>query len=363
MSDNTEQAIKAWEDFCDELKKSAQILRRDDLQLNDFDRTEGVRYMSRLARAGLSTFAELTGPQHPVFRTQPELVKMGLDNPDNYYVGASVKPSNDYRITGNRGNIHYLSFAAQNQNFSATDKITGGAGHLNASELQMDEHGNFEILASQSPQSGNWLQMAPDTSQVLCRQTFLDRSTEREALLNIECLNNSAPPPSLDLERFASQLKHAAMYGQGTAHWFAEWVVDMANHAPPNEFHLPPEEQHRRVGGDPNVRIYLGRWELANDEALVIEIDPPECDYWNFQLGNIWAESLDYMHRPVYINNGQVKANSSGSYTLVVAAKDPGGETNWMDTSGHSHGTMCVRWVLAKEHPMPTTKVVKLSAI
>ena len=85
-TDNTDATIAAWEAFCDDLKGAAGILRRDDLDLNDFDRVEGVRYLSRLARAGLSTFAELTGPRNPVFRTQPDLVKMGLDNPDNYYV-------------------------------------------------------------------------------------------------------------------------------------------------------------------------------------------------------------------------------------------------------------------------------------
>lgn len=358
----TDDAIAAWENFCDELKKSAQILKRDDLELNDFDLSEGVRYLSRLTRAGLSTFAELTGPRHPSFRTQPELVKMGLDNPDNYYVGASIKPQFDYRIRGNRGNIHYLGFAAQNQNFSATDKITGGAGHLNASELEMDEHGNFEIIASQQEHAGNWLRLAPDTSQILCRQTFLDRRTEREALLNIECLEPSDPPPPVQLERFGSQLIHAAKYGQGTAHWFAEWVSDMANHAEPNNFYLPPAENHRQVGGDPNVRIYLGRWELADDEALVIDLTPPKCEYWNFQLGNIWAESLDYSHRPVYINSGAAKANADGSVRLVVAATDPGAD-NWMDTAGHVHGTMCIRWVLAESHPQPHTQVIKLSEL
>ena len=359
---NTDAAIEAWENFCDELKKASHILRREDLELTDFDRVEGVRYLSRLARSGISTFAELSGPRHPVFRTQPDLVKMGLDNPDNYYVGASIKPSNDYRITGNRGNIHYLGFAAQNQNFSATDKITGGAGHLNASELEMDADGNFEILASQTEQPGNWLQLAPDTSQILCRQTFLDRRTEREALLHIECLTPSDPPAPLNLERFASQLTHAAKYGQGTAHWFAEWVVDMANHAAVNEFYLPPAEQHRRVGGDPNVRIYLGRWQLEEDEALVIDLEPPACEYWNFQLGNIWAESLDYSHRPVYINSGQAKTQTNGMVRLVVSATNPGVD-NWMDTAGHTHGTMCVRWVLASSHPQPKTTVKKLNEL
>ncbi len=362
MSDNTEESIAAWEQFCEQLKSAAQILRRDDLELTDFDRSEGVRYLSRLARAGLSTFAELSGPEHPTFRTQPDLVKMGLDNPDNFYVGASIKAVYDYRIRGNRGSIHYLSFAAQNQNFSSKDKITGGAGHLNASELEMDADGNFEIIASQREHPGNWLRLAADTSQILCRQTFLDRSREREALLTIECLHKAEPPAPLELTRIARQLSGAAMYAQGTAAWFADWVVDMSRHAAPNCFYLPSAEQHRQVGGDPNVRIYLGRWKLAADQALVIDIEPPECEYWNFQLGNIWAESLDYQHRPVYINSAQAQADENGRYQLIVSGRDPG-TGNWLDTAGHEHGTMCVRWVLADTHPCPNTRVCALDSL
>jgi hypothetical protein len=354
--------LQAWTDFCDQLKQAGQVLLREDLELNDFDQLEGVRYLSRLTRAGLQTFAELSGPRHPAFKAMPELVKMGLDNPDNWYVGASIKADFDYRITGNRGTIHYLSFAAQNQNFAARDNISGGAGHLNDSELEMDAEGNFEIIASQQPQSGNWLKLAPDTSQILCRQTYLDRGGEQAAVVDIECLAAEGPPPPLDSRRFAGQLLGAAMYAEGTASWFADWVVDMANHAGPNELYLPPAEQHRLVGGDPNVRIYLGRWQLEPDQALIVDLQPPVCDYWNFQLGNIWAESLDYSFRPVHINSGQATAKQDGSVQLVISGQNPGAD-NWLDTASHVHGTMCVRWVRAESHPQPTCRVVPLASL
>ena len=358
-----EESVAIWEAFCDQLKSAGKILQRDDLELNDFDQVEGLRYLARLTRAGLNTFTELTGPKHPLFTTQPYMVKMGLDNPDNYYVGASIKPEFDYRIRGNRGTIHYLGFAAQSQNFAKhtneNEKITGGAGHLHDAELELDADGNFEIIASQREHSGNWLRLAPDSSQVLCRQTFIDRSKEQPAVLEIECLQANEPIKHLDPRRFGGQLMGAAMYAEGTAGWFGNWVADMAEHAPPNTFYLPPAENHRAVGGDPNVRIYLGRWQLADDEALTITLTPPECDYWNFQLGNIWAESLDYRFRPVYTNSGHAKTNSDGTVTLVVSAKDPG-HGNWMDTAGHSHGTMCVRWVRANEPPQPECSVTRV---
>jgi hypothetical protein len=157
-------------------------------------------------------------------------------------------------------------------------------------------------------------------------------------------------------------LNGSAMYAIGCAAWFADWVLGMREKAPVNAFHLPDAEHHRLVGGDPNIRIWLGLWDLKPDQALLIEATPPRCDYWNFQLANIWAESLDYQFRRVHINSGQAKLRDDGSFQLVVAHDDPG-HPNWIDTAGHDHGTMCVRWVRADSHPEPRCRVVPFSEV
>ena len=51
-----------------------------------------------------------------------------------------------------------------------------------------------------------------------------------------------------------------------------------------------------------------------------------------------------------------------GSVRIVVAHEDPG-VPNWINTVGHARGTMCFRWIRAKEHPQPQTRVVKFSDI
>ncbi|MNU11764.1 hypothetical protein D3C72_2598740 [compost metagenome] len=45
---------------------------------------------------------------------------------------------------------------------------------------------------------------------------------------------------------------------------------------------------------------------------------------------------------------------------MVLSHRDPG-LANWLETAGHPHGTLCLRWVGAKQPVQPTTRVVKLN--
>ena len=346
----------AWSEFCALLADAGDVLHRDDLGLDTFDRAEGLRYLARLTQNGLSSFLENPGPRFPQLRALPEHCGFGLDNPDNVYQSAGINPSFDYRIFGTRGSISYLSFAAQNQNFARRDRITGGAGHLDHTELEVAPDGTFEVIASQGEQPGNWLRLAPDSSMILVRQTFADRTREVAADLRIECAGVTDAPGPLDPTHVPDQLLGAAMYAIGASSWFADWVAPWR--AEPNRLHFPDPEHHRLVGGDPNIVFQLGYWSLAPDEALVVEATPPRCEYWNFQLGNIWAECLD-KRRPISRNIVTTEYEDDGSFRLVVAHRDPG-VANWLDTCGHRHGIMGLRWVRADDHPTATTRVVTL---
>jgi hypothetical protein len=103
-------------------------------------------------------------------------------------------------------------------------------------------------------------------------------------------------------------------------------------------------------------------WRLAADEVLLVEATPPDCDYWNFQLGNIWAESLDYQFRRTTLNKHSAALRPDGSFRLVVAHENPG-DRNWIDTAGHERGTMLLRWVRARQHPLPVCTVVQRDAL
>lgn len=349
----------AWREFTTLLEAAGDVFERDDLGLTERDRAEGLRYLGRLVQNGLLSFLENPGPRHPRFQSMPAHCGFGLDNPDNVYSSAGIDSRHDYRITGARGTIAYLSFAAQNQNYAARDRITGGAGHLNADELVLDDDGRFEIVASRTEQPGNWLRLAEDSSMILVRQTFADRATERAADLDIECLGVDEPPPPVRPEAVPNQLLGAAMYAIGASTWFADWVAPWR--AEPNRLHFPDPEHHRLVGGDPNIVFQLGYWDLGPEDALVIDVTPPDCAYWNFQLGNIWAECLDKRRR-IAVNHVTATASPDGSVRIVVAHRDPG-VGNWIDTTGLTHGIMGMRWVRAADHPAAVTRVLPVATL
>ena len=64
MADDPVAKVKnaeAWSEFCGLLEKAGEAILREDLDTTAFDRAEGLRYLTRLLRAGLVSFAERTG--------------------------------------------------------------------------------------------------------------------------------------------------------------------------------------------------------------------------------------------------------------------------------------------------------------
>jgi hypothetical protein len=86
-----------------------------------------------------------------------------------------------------------------------------------------------------------------------------------------------------------------------------------------------------------------GHFQLADDEALVLTLDPIGAKYLAVQLASGWLGSLDYLHHTASLNLSQAKPNPDGTLTLVVAPSDPG-VANWLDTTGLHEGTLFVRW-------------------
>ncbi len=351
---------EAWDEFCDTIKAAGQTILDEKAPADSLNRTEGFRYLSRITRAALEAFVEYADPLAPVlFRPVHETAKMGADNPDFYYQWASISGQHEYRITGKRGTAHYLGLGSYAGQYGTPGR-SGKTGYLEGRDLQLRPDGSFEIAVSQEKRDGNWLQLAPDSSSLIVRQMLLDRRRESVAELSIERVDGDGKPSPLTPERLEAGLGMAGRLVMGAAAMFSGWAMDFLKKV--NQLPEFSDDTALAAHGDPNIRYYHGYWELQEDEALLVEATPPECDYWNFQLNNHWMESLDYRYYTIAVNKHTAKYRADGSVRLVVAGRNPGVD-NWLDTTGHSCGTMCFRWVRAKAHPLPKTRVVKLSEI
>jgi hypothetical protein len=359
---NTESRARAtWHQFCDTLRDAGDLLIESGVPQDDQTQADGLRYLSRMARAALEWYVEFNDPAFPVlYRPAHETIKLGADNPDNLYQKAVIDGRYEYRLRGTRGSVDYISMATSRgsyaENFTQVE-----TGFLDGNALTVGADGTFEVVISQKQQTGNWLAVSEDSESLLIRQTFRHRDQETPAEITIERLDRHAAPEPLELMTAIAHFEKATAFYRNTTRMFADWSQKISQH--PNTLPLWDQAFCQMVGGDPNILYYHGHFKLNNEEAMVITLPSiPACQTWNIQVDNYWMESLDYRYHRVCLNQAQARVNDNGSVTLVLTSTDPGC-TNWISTAGHSEGTLCFRWVGAEDSVDPQVTVIPVGDI
>lgn len=117
------------------------------------------------------------------------------------------------------------------------------------------------------------------------------------------------------------------------------------------------------AGGSADI-VYGGGWfNLAADEALIVESAVPKAPYWGLQYYTPgWFEAPDYVNRVTSLNGAQTHVDRDGKVRWVVAHRDPGVQ-NWIDTEGRQQGYLTYRWIWTKDRTQPQAKLVKLAEL
>jgi len=345
---------RAWSHLLDSLRKASGVMLSDDVPRNAADMAAGFRHLLVLLGTGLDQ--ALRAEADPVLAVRPSGVdavyKWGMDCPDCIYTGAPLRGGETYRLWGNRGSARYVGLQS----------MAGMASSANVllDELDLGAHGEVELILAEDFQEGNWLPTAADATQLVVRHFFYDWDTEVASSLSIERIGTKkerASRPAVDPRAaVARQLIALGDFVVGNLDFFLQF----SRPETPNTF-LPPLDG-TAMGGAAENRPVIGSWELGPDEALLVEVTPPEGLYWSFSLGNPWWETIDYGRHQSSLNGHQAEVDPDGMVRAVIAHDDPG-VANWLDTAGHSAGPVILRCVRTETAPIPITRVISFSDV
>ena len=345
---------QVWDEFCERLKRTGHTVLAA-APADPLDRAEGLRYVARLARGFLRDVVADAQPARVPF-VPGEFLKIGLDNPDYAYFGAKLEAGQRYVLRGQLGDAARIGFGIYS---GALGTPTGLVcdGYLDSENVPLDAKGRFEIRIGPDEEAGKGLRTGPATHNFNSRITLLQRATDRLPELELIELDPTAKPPPLDPAAFSSSLDRAGAVLEGTVGQFLGWTRSFASYR--HEIREIDPVLSASAQGDPRTRYFYSYWEIGEDEAFVVDLEPPKCDYWNLQIGNHWLESFDFMSFGTHVNPATAVADLKGRVRVVIARRDPG-VPNWLDTAGHARGGLALRWVGAESIPHTTGRIVPL---
>ncbi|MEO2168822.1 MAG: DUF1214 domain-containing protein, partial [bacterium] len=345
----------AWEEFLEKLRQAGEFICGEKMPTTLIDRAEGYRHLAALLSTGASEMLSASDPERPRFGWADSIAKWGLDCADALYCQAPLRPGALYRVRGYRGSVHFLGF-----------QLTAGAralADLDGDDLVVGPQGEFELIIGGEPRDGNWMELAEGGNTLTVRQFFYDWDNEIPASLVIDRIDDGErrPPQLVGPGGIIGQLPAlGAFVCGGTEFWADSSVAKRDEHL--NSF---PEDHGigSAAGSSQKFQAFgIGYFKLAPDEALIVEVTPPTAKYWSLHLGNFWGESMDYTNFQSSLNGHQAVLDADGVFRAVISERDPG-IANWLDTAGHSEGSMVYRWNQADGAPIPDTRVVKLDEV
>ncbi len=389
---------QAWNDFTDELKRIGEKITGPTGARSERERAEGYRYLLRLIGAGHELEFEADRLRPELRRMMTPIRKLKGDGPDTLYHEAKLDPAHAYELEVERGEDLFFSVTVYARNEAGGFYVVD---HLIDDDIEWSDRGGrpfakVTVSADAAEGAPNTVRVAEREPVLFLRQYFpepvhaVDAGRYTQAQLALRCTSEVPAPGPLDEQELAAGLRRVIDFVEDTADVSiglsiyaglntvsAEKSIEGIEIAegrmtddPTEGGEHTPEELAAMV--DPKLVSnnlpgpgiqYLGAWfRLADDEAVRITGTHVPCRYWSCQILNRYLESLDYRHRPVAINDRQVKLDAGGRFTIYASRENPGVD-NWICTEGLHDGHIVLRTLLADPLMQAEFSVVKLAEI
>ena len=312
-------------------------------------------------------------PPHSWYGLDVAGSRLLYDNPDTIYRFIPVNKTSEYVLTG-----RIFEGIPADTTFSVLEGTSGITSTiLTLDDLDISPDGSFVITvsgAAATPGQKNHLQLTSSSTLIAARNTL--GAWIAEDPMELEVQRVSGPPNSLFaqlggfvllgslvndnplLASLASLIPPLAiaeapivrgsltallMIVRGAnqqAKYMALATTDPdGNLRPPNVMTQPASNAEFLA----NQLQSNGYFQLADDEALILTIDPASAGFFNVPVYNDWTITDDYWNEQTSLNDDQAVANPDGTYTIVVSPTDPL-VANWLSTGGLNQGIISMRF-------------------
>lgn len=260
--------------------------------------------------------------------------RWGLDNPDSVYRVIPISGDERYRITG-----RVPETRLPENYFTLWDEKMDTVDVLDGSGLTLESDRTFEIFVDADPAGDrpNHVRSAPAAHEFYIRDVLQDWAVDTPNDLAIERLGGPPARPARTLDEQAELTARFMLHYANSTLRFNRQAYDK----PVNSLDFTID---RDTDGALRNQLYiLGHFDLDDEEALVIDVDPGGARYFIAPITNYWGTTNAIVHRTGSLNQAQAKANADGTLTFVLARHDPG-VPNWLDPSDLRDGILTLRW-------------------
>ena len=354
----------AWRAFCRRLEAIGERIQRADYAADPRARTEGYRALTRWLVYAAQQEIEAGDPRFPGFVShQNPWNQWGGPNPDNIYLRANIDPTLAYRVWSRdaRG-LRQAIFSLHEGDMQLGEY--GVFGETSLDRLALAPDGGLEIWLlpkGSVPRTGqHTIELDPRARIFTIRLYQSDWERDALPIFQIEREGSEGVPrPPLDPAALAAGLERTARWVEASVDYWSRYTGTGWARATPNA----AAPARSAPGGADNILYGSCFWDLAPDQALVLEVERPDADYWNFVTHTMpWLETGAFDRRQISLNDQQTHVDSDGALRIVVAHRDPA-TPNWIDTEERARGLLVYRWVWARTNPVPTARVVSLDAV